>query len=72
MKNLIFAIVFISPPFLKKIILKCVRGAQFGRKSTIGWFSPIIGKSYNDGHSRDKLDYELFQFMKVYYGVIFQ
>jgi acetyltransferase-like isoleucine patch superfamily enzyme len=45
MKNLIFGIVFLSPPFLKKVILKWFCGAQFGRKSNIGWFSSIVGDS---------------------------
>jgi len=43
MKNIIFGIVFLSPPFLKKIILKWLCGAQFGCKSRIGWFSSITG-----------------------------
>jgi len=43
MKKLIFGIVFLSPPFLKKLILNWFCGAQFGRKSSIGWFSSITG-----------------------------
>jgi len=43
MKNILFGIVFVSPPFLKKVILKWFCGAQFGRKSNIGWFSSIMG-----------------------------
>ena len=44
MKTLIFGIVFLSPPFLKKIILRQLCGAQFGRKATIGWFSSVMGR----------------------------
>jgi acetyltransferase-like isoleucine patch superfamily enzyme len=49
MKNLIFAIVFLSPPFLKKIILKWFCGARFGRGATIGWFSSITGSRISVG-----------------------
>jgi acetyltransferase-like isoleucine patch superfamily enzyme len=43
MRNIIFGVVFLSPPFLKKLILKWYCGAQFGRGAKIGWFSSIIG-----------------------------
>jgi acetyltransferase-like isoleucine patch superfamily enzyme len=41
MKKIILAIVFISPPFLKKVLLRWFCQAQFGHKSRIGWFSSI-------------------------------
>ena len=43
MKKILFAIVFISPPFLKKLLLKWFCRARFGRKSSIGWFSSVVG-----------------------------
>ena len=43
MKNILFGIVFISPPFLKKLILKWFCGGRFGRGSSIGWFSSVVG-----------------------------
>lgn len=49
MKNILFGIVFICPPFLKKLILKWFCGAQFGRKSSIGWFSSITGSRITMG-----------------------
>jgi len=44
MRHLLFGIVFVSPPFVKKLILKWFCGAQFGRKATICWFSSVIGR----------------------------
>lgn len=43
MKKILFGIVFIAPPFLKKIILKWFCGARFGRGAHIGWFSSVFG-----------------------------
>jgi acetyltransferase-like isoleucine patch superfamily enzyme len=49
MKRFIFALVFISPPFVKKLILKWFCGARFGRKSSVGWFSSVIGSHIEIG-----------------------
>jgi acetyltransferase-like isoleucine patch superfamily enzyme len=49
MKKIIFAITFISPPFLKKILLKIACNAYFGRGSHIGWFSAVAGGSLRMG-----------------------
>jgi acetyltransferase-like isoleucine patch superfamily enzyme len=49
MKVIIFAIVFICPPFLKKIILSTLAGARFGRHSKIGWFSSVYGENFKIG-----------------------
>ena len=49
MRNVIFAIVFISPPFLKKCILRWFCGAKIGRGVRIGWFSSVIGKHIEMG-----------------------
>jgi acetyltransferase-like isoleucine patch superfamily enzyme len=42
-RNFAFAIVFVCPPFLKKIMLKWLGGAKIGRHVHIGWFSTISG-----------------------------
>jgi hypothetical protein len=43
LKNFAFAIVFVCPPFLKKIILKWLSGAKIGHHVQFGWFSTISG-----------------------------
>ena len=43
MKAIIFGLVFISPPFLKKIILKWFCKGRFGKHASIGWFSSVCG-----------------------------
>ena len=40
---MIFGVIFLCPPFLKRIILKSFCGASFGRGSSIGWFSAVVG-----------------------------
>ena len=50
MRNVIFAIVFLAPPWLKKVILRWFCGAKFGRKANIGWFSSVIGSYVEMGH----------------------
>lgn len=45
MNKILFAIIFLSPPFLKKIFLKMACNASFGRRSYIGWFSAVSGDS---------------------------
>jgi acetyltransferase-like isoleucine patch superfamily enzyme len=49
MKKILFAIIFVSPPFLKKVLLKIVCNAYFGRGSRIGWFSAVSGNSLDMG-----------------------
>jgi acetyltransferase-like isoleucine patch superfamily enzyme len=49
MKKILFAITFLSPPFLKKILLKTFCNAYFGRGSRIGWFSAVAGGSLSMG-----------------------
>lgn len=46
---IIFGLVFLSPPILKKLILQWFCGAKFGRKSSIGWFSAVIAKHIEIG-----------------------
>jgi acetyltransferase-like isoleucine patch superfamily enzyme len=41
---LLFALVFISPPFLKKILLRAFCAAKIGRHVHIGWFSSVMGR----------------------------
>lgn len=48
MKILLFVLVFISPPFLKKWLL-CLYGAKIGQHTTIGWFSAVIGQQIELG-----------------------
>ncbi|NJN97626.1 MAG: acyltransferase [Anaerolineales bacterium] len=49
MKTLLFALVFISPPFLKKWLLCWFNGAKMGRHATIGWFSSVMGQQVEMG-----------------------
>lgn len=49
MKTLLFALVFISPPFLKKWLLCWFNGAKIGRHATIGWFSAVMGQQVEMG-----------------------
>ncbi len=44
MKSIIFAITFICPPFIKKVLLQLFCGAEFGRGAYIGWFSAVMGQ----------------------------
>src|SRR5512134_241762 len=41
---LLFGLVFICPPFLKRYLLKWFCGARIGRNVHIGWFSSIMGR----------------------------
>ena len=43
MKTFIFVLVFLSPPFLKKLLLRWFCQAKIGNHAYIGWFSAIIG-----------------------------
>lgn len=49
MHILLFGLVFISPPFLKKWLLSKFCGAKFGKHAHIGWFSAVIGKHVEMG-----------------------
>jgi acetyltransferase-like isoleucine patch superfamily enzyme len=44
MKTFVFAIIFLCPPFLKRIILVWFCGAKFGRGAYVGWFSSVVGR----------------------------
>ena len=45
MKSLLFALVFVSPPFLKTWLLRWFAGARIERHAQIGWFSAVMGRS---------------------------
>jgi acetyltransferase-like isoleucine patch superfamily enzyme len=49
MKEIIFGLVFLSPPFLKKVFLKWFCKGEFGNHASIGWFSAIYGKNITMG-----------------------
>lgn len=49
MKILLFGLVFISPPFLKIILLKWLGGAKIGRHAQIGWFSAVVARGIELG-----------------------
>ncbi len=49
MKNLLFAMIFLCPPFLKKWILRRFCRARFGRDSYVGWFSAVVGREVELG-----------------------
>lgn len=48
-KNIIFILVLLSPPFLKKCLLKWFMGAHIGRRVKMGWFSSVKGKKIEIG-----------------------
>jgi acetyltransferase-like isoleucine patch superfamily enzyme len=41
---ILLGLVFISPPFLKKMLLQWFGGARFGRNAQIGWFSAVSAR----------------------------
>ena len=49
MKNVIFFIVFLSPPPIKKYILRLFCKAKIGKGVYIGWFSSVMGKAIELG-----------------------
>ncbi len=49
MRVLLFGLVFISPPFLKNLILKWFYGAKIGHRAHIGWFSAVMGRQIELG-----------------------
>jgi acetyltransferase-like isoleucine patch superfamily enzyme len=50
MNTLLFGIIFISPPIIKKWILRLFCRGRFGCHSSIGWFSAIIGSRIQIGN----------------------
>lgn len=44
MKTLFFGLLFVSPPFLKKLLLRWFCGAKIGSGVHIGWFSAVMGR----------------------------
>jgi len=38
----LFGLIFISPPFLKKWLLRWFRRAKIGRQARLGWFSAVM------------------------------
>lgn len=44
MRALLFGLIFISPPFLKKWLLRRFCAAKIGHRAHIGWFSAVIGR----------------------------
>lgn len=50
MRALLFGLVFISPPFLKKWLLRWFCAARIGPHAHIGWFSAVMGRRIGLGH----------------------
>lgn len=46
---LLFALVFVSPPFLKKWLLRAFTGAKIGRGASLSWFSSVVGSKVEIG-----------------------
>lgn len=44
MRTLLFGLIFISPPFLKKLLLQWFCSAKIGHRAHIGWFSSMMGR----------------------------
>jgi acetyltransferase-like isoleucine patch superfamily enzyme len=49
MKAVLLGLVFVSPPFLKKLLLRWFCGAEIGRRAQIGWFSAVMGREIQLG-----------------------
>jgi acetyltransferase-like isoleucine patch superfamily enzyme len=45
----LLGLILVSPPFLKKLLLKWFRGAKIGRHAHIGWFSAAFGRQIELG-----------------------
>jgi len=43
MKTLLFGLIFVSPPFLKKLLLRWFCSASIAPGARIGWFSSVVG-----------------------------
>lgn len=53
MRTILFALLFVCPPFLKPLILRWGCGARIGRHVHIGWFASVMGRSISIGdHSQ--------------------
>ncbi len=50
MRALLFGLIFISPPFLKKWLLRRFCAARIGQHAHIGWFSAVLGRRVELGH----------------------
>lgn len=49
MRTLLFALVFICPPFMKPLLLRWLGNAKIGRGVHIGWFSSVVGRKIELG-----------------------
>lgn len=45
MKILVYAVIFLSPPWLKKVLIRTFFKGKIGKKVKIGWFSIVAGRS---------------------------
>jgi acetyltransferase-like isoleucine patch superfamily enzyme len=50
MRGILFGLVFIAPPFIKKWLLRIFLSARIEKNAHIGWFSAVIGSSLEMGH----------------------
>ena len=44
MRTLLLGLIFVSPPFLKKLLLRWLCRAKIGHRAHIGWFSSVMGR----------------------------
>lgn len=49
MRNLLFVLIFLAPPFLKKLLLVWRCNAKFGSRSRISWFSSVMARNFTLG-----------------------
>jgi acetyltransferase-like isoleucine patch superfamily enzyme len=49
MRAALLGLVFVSPPFLKVLLLKWFCGAKIGHRARIGWFSAVMGREIQLG-----------------------
>jgi acetyltransferase-like isoleucine patch superfamily enzyme len=51
-RDVLFGVVFLAPPFLKKVLLRAFLGARIAPSARIGWFSAVRGRPIElDEHS---------------------
>jgi acetyltransferase-like isoleucine patch superfamily enzyme len=48
-RSVLFALVFLSPPFLKILLLRWFCTARIGHRAQIGWFSAVMGRGIELG-----------------------
>jgi acetyltransferase-like isoleucine patch superfamily enzyme len=48
-KTLLLGLILISPPCLKRLLLRWFCGAKIGRHASIGWFSAVMGRQIELG-----------------------